>query len=406
MKKGVVFGIFLLVLISINFVAADTYGSWKNIGTCTLGWSYGADEPTVTGICPGYTSGYNDDCDGVPLYEYDCKSIDDFICTDYMETAIEGVGGCGPYACGFWTKYQVYERSVGCTMPASVAEGCGFELNYTYTYVSGQNTYSYQYPIYPSLLVYENGSYDVIIDYYYNLGTPDICNSFDSTTNTGSECSVIFQSNSQVLGELSWNVSAIDSGWNLTGWTNSGGTLGEPISCQAYHPSYQCTGTPPSNSHMCPDDSIGLISDTPIAFMDSCSNAKCEYVCKPDYVKSGNVCVLGPLEGANCHKYANESKVLCLAPENNCTWTPPLTDTSPEGSCCQNGEEFQPGIGCGPTENLCFFPFSKTNIRSTQEGFGLSEANLRFDTLPSSPQYCAQVTSGLTYGFWYPTETY
>jgi len=94
----------------------------------------------------------------------------------------------------------------------------------------------------------------------------------------------------------------------------------------------------------------------------------------------------------------------CLAfTDENCTWTPPGTTSNPEGGCCPSEEEWQVGFGCGGSDNICraglFLrgDFPDTHNRNDDYGPGLdSEIDM----------YCAKISNDLSYGFWYPVETY
>ncbi len=54
---------------------------------------------------------------------------------------------------------------------------------------------------------------------------------------------------------------------------------------------FNCTGVIPLNSVLCESSSDGLTQNTSISLVNSCSNAKCEYVCAQGYSFQGGQCV-------------------------------------------------------------------------------------------------------------------
>ncbi|MEK6940235.1 MAG: hypothetical protein AABX31_05915, partial [Nanoarchaeota archaeon] len=62
-------------------------------------------------------------------------------------------------------------------------------------------------------------------------------------------------------------------------------------------PQFQCTGSTPTNSVLCPDDDSGLSQDTPKKAVSTCDMNKCEYHCNVNYKPNaqGTDCELAPL---------------------------------------------------------------------------------------------------------------
>lgn len=146
----------------------------------------------------------------------------------------------------------------------------------------------------------------------------------------------------------------------------------------------------------CPSDKICVVklSDTTNAHLETCDNTNYDY----------SVCCSGVFVGeVDCESLTTNTT--CLAPGNNCTWTPPRKTYEQGGRCCGYQEQFQPTLGCVSSSegNLCYNHFDKLDIQTTKQ-VSLSEANLRFDKTP--PEYCAKISSDLSYGFWYSTESY
>jgi len=95
----------------------------------------------------------------------------------------------------------------------------------------------------------------------------------------------------------------------------------------------------------------------------------------------------------DCEEATN--KIDCWAiQDRNCTWTPPGTHSNPEGGCCPDGSRWNPTVeACQGTANLC------NNVwLPTPEG---QVEGVTWKKDGDNYQYCAQVTSGLSYGFWY-----
>ncbi|MGE0268492.1 MAG: hypothetical protein AB7S78_08575 [Candidatus Omnitrophota bacterium] len=63
---------------------------------------------------------------------------------------------------------------------------------------------------------------------------------------------------------------------------------------------FDCIGTPASNSTICPGDNIGLLADTPVTTVSACTATMCEYTCNSGYKDAGinqcdaNVCTGAP----------------------------------------------------------------------------------------------------------------
>lgn len=100
-----------------------------------------------------------------------------------------------------------------------------------------------------------------------------------------------------------------------------------------------CSGATPANATLCAGDGANLSVSTSRAVVSACTPArKCEYTCLPEYVKSGNTCILRtcagsvPANGTQCAgdstgitSYTAWQPVLgCTA--RKCEYTlPPLT---------------------------------------------------------------------------------
>jgi len=111
---------------------------------------------------------------------------------------------------------------------------------------------------------------------------------------------------------------------------------------------------------------------------------------------SNKICCKSAGVSGNCS--ALTTKDACWASTSNCTWTPPGTTTNPQGGCCQLGDKWDPYTStCSPTaSSICNSVWAPDN-----QILGTS-----YRLTGNTFQYCAQVTSGLSYGFWYDVNKF
>jgi hypothetical protein len=98
---------------------------------------------------------------------------------------------------------------------------------------------------------------------------------------------------------------------------------------------------------------------------------------------------------------------------DTCAWTPILNETTgikttsnaDGGGCCPFGEEWNQDTGCGPTFNLlcnnAWTVNSALEIKSEPSNF-----TKYVRSTDTGYEYCAQVTPGITTGYWQPVEKY
>ena len=90
--------------------------------------------------------------------------------------------------------------------------------------------------------------------------------------------------NLQPLGVYYWRI--------MVHVTNGGGYwVGPAWPSDSYDSAAGCDGTVPTNSSLCSNADQGLIGPTSISAVNTCTGAKCEYVCNDDYKVSGSNCV-------------------------------------------------------------------------------------------------------------------
>ena len=94
-----------------------------------------------------------------------------------------------------------------------------------------------------------------------------------------------------------------------------------------------CTGAVPFNATMCTDDNRDLKVDTLRMVVDNCSDAvKCEYMCNPGYVRVGNTCV----STFSCQGNDPLNATLCAGSDTNLTIdTAKTTVDSCTGAKCE-----------------------------------------------------------------------
>jgi len=93
-----------------------------------------------------------------------------------------------------------------------------------------------------------------------------------------------------------------------------------------------------------------------------------------------------------CEDYTTKAE--CFESPLECTWTPPTAEnTSQGGGCCPNGERWD------SNENLC----KKTSVAICNSVWAIDNQVFgeSYRLSGNTYQYCAQVTKGLSYGFWY-----
>jgi len=110
---------------------------------------------------------------------------------------------------------------------------------------------------------------------------------------------------------------------------------------------------------------------------------------------TNKICCKSSGGAANCS--ALTTKSACWQASSNCTWTPPGTTSNPNGGCCTEGKRWDAFQGeCVGTANICNSVWTVDN-----QVLGTS-----YRLTGSTFQYCAQVTSGLSYGFWYDVNKF
>lgn len=135
-----------------------------------------------------------------------------------------------------------------------------------------------------------------------------------------------------------------------------------------------------SNASVC----LVKLSGTTNAHLETCDNTNYQYsIC----------CGAGD---APCEAITTRDS--CWASSNNCTWTPPGTTSNPDGGCCEGDLIWNSKMGlCDPSAgNICNNVWQVDN-----QIFGTT-----YRISGSNYQYCAQVTSGLSYGFWYDVNKF
>lgn len=107
-----------------------------------------------------------------------------------------------------------------------------------------------------------------------------------------------------------------------------------------------------------------------------------------------------------CNSFDNRNSCWTNSRNVECTWTPPtnasgaLTQTNADGGACCGPDEANIAGVCIETEiSLCNNPWA---IDNQIAGETIRKAN----GATNFNQYCAQVTGGVTTGYWYPVNTY
>jgi len=105
--------------------------------------------------------------------------------------------------------------------------------------------------------------------------------------------------------------------------------------CITSAPDWECTGSVPANSVLCPGDGTGLAEDTPRALKESCSSPegsepKCEHICDSSYEYSGGACVPVPV----CTGPVPSNSTLCAGDDTGLSSDTPRV---PVGACSSPG---------------------------------------------------------------------
>jgi len=146
-----------------------------------------------------------------------------------------------------------------------------------------------------------------------------------------------------------------------------------------------------TNDDPCPvgagQQCVVKLSSATNAHLETCDNSNYAYSICCDIGQ-------GPPGPTNCEDATN--KIDCWAiGDRNCTWTPPGTHSNPEGGCCPDEEIWSASLGQCITSavevcNNVWMPTPEGQIQG-----------VTWKKQGSNYQYCAQITSGLSYGYWY-----
>jgi hypothetical protein len=132
-----------------------------------------------------------------------------------------------------------------------------------------------------------------------------------------------------------------------------------------------------------------------LAKCDSLNAYTNKICCSSLYASSG-----GPVD--LCNESTEQNECINLG-DLGCTWSP-RGKLSPEAGCCPANQQWNPAAGvCGGSANLCTDVFFKGDYMND---LTLRDNNYGPALDPFENKYCAQVTGDLSYGFWYPTESY
>ena len=105
---------------------------------------------------------------------------------------------------------------------------------------------------------------------------------------------------------------------------------------------------------------------------------------------------------SQCPTFTDNPSCLAYTSEN-CTWTPPWTNTNPDGGCCNYPKEWD-GVQCIEGKNICNPIVSSVAVFwdpwNQLPGININPASVIYT------QYCAKVTRDTSYGFWYDVNVY
>ncbi len=128
------------------------------------------------------------------------------------------------------------------------------------------------------------------------------------------------------------------------------------------------------------------LSDTTNAHLETCDNSNYNY----------SICCFAGGGIQDCESLTTKNQ--CWELGESCTWTPPFNSTGGEtltnadgGGCCPDNRTWYGGVCIESSVGMCYNIWAVDNqvLGTTYKLSG------------TTWQYCAQVTSGLNYGFWY-----